>query len=81
MSGLIKEIQPAVKKETQRMVVITAVGVTLMWIIFAVLHFIVPGTVPFGYTVILGGDWRWPCRRPEFFLDGADGTESCCCHR
>ena len=55
MSGLIKEIQPAVKKETQRMVVITAVGVTLMWIIFAVLHFIVPGTVPFGYTVILGG--------------------------
>lgn len=55
MSRLLGEIQPAVKKETQRMIVVTAVGVTLMWAIFAVLHFFLPDRVPFGYTVILGG--------------------------
>ncbi len=55
MSGLLENVQPAVKKETKRVVMITGAGLILMWILFAILHFIMPDKVPFDYTVILGG--------------------------
>ena len=55
MSGLLKNVQPAVKKETKRVVMITGAGLILMWILFAILHYTMPDKVPFDYTVILGG--------------------------
>ena len=55
MSGLLENVQPAVKKETKRVVMITGAGLILMWILFAILHFTMPDKVPFDYTVILGG--------------------------
>lgn len=55
MSGIFGEIQPAVRKESIRVGVITAVGVALMCAGFFGLHLIVPDIVPFDYTVILGG--------------------------
>ena len=54
MGGLFGGLQPAVKKETKRVAVLTIVGVALMWAVFAVLHFMVFDSVPFDYTVILG---------------------------
>ena len=35
MSGLLENVQPAVKKETKRVVMITGAGLILMWILFA----------------------------------------------
>ncbi|MCD7818959.1 MAG: hypothetical protein LUH07_07900 [Lachnospiraceae bacterium] len=55
MSRFFGDIQPAVKKETRRVGVMTAVEAVIMWIVFAVLHLAMPETVPFDYTVILGG--------------------------
>ena len=55
MSGLLENVQPAVKKETKRVVMITGAGLILMWILFAILHFTMPDKVPFEYTVIFGG--------------------------
>lgn len=49
------EVQPAVKKETKRVAAITAAGVVIMWIVFGVLHLVIPEQIPFNYTVILGG--------------------------
>ena len=42
MSGLLENVQPAVKKETKRVVMITGAGLILMWILFAILHFTMP---------------------------------------
>lgn len=50
-----QELQPAVKQETKNVAVSTAVGVLLMWLVYAVLHAAMPDKVPFDYTVILGG--------------------------
>ena len=55
MSSLLENIQPAVKKETKRVMVITLTGLILMWVLFAALHFIMPDKVPLDYTVFLGG--------------------------
>ena len=44
--SLLENIQPAVKKETKRVIVITLVGLILMWVLFAALHFIMPDKVP-----------------------------------
>ena len=33
MSGLLENVQPAVKKETKRVVMITGAGLILMWIL------------------------------------------------
>ena len=46
------EIQPAVKKETKKVIIYTLTGIVLMWIVFAVLHGTMPEKVPFDYTVI-----------------------------
>lgn len=53
--SLLENIQPAVKKETKRVIVITLVGLILMWVLFAALYFIMPDKVPLDYTVFLGG--------------------------
>ena len=55
MNKFIDRLQPAVKKETKRITVVTFFGVVLMWAVFAVLHLVTPESVPFDYTVILGG--------------------------
>jgi len=49
------EIQPAVKKETVRVLITTAVGVVIMWVAVFVLHQIIPETVIFDATVFTGG--------------------------
>ena len=49
------KLQPAVKTETGRIALGTGVGVLIMFVIFFVLHLIVPSWAPFDYKVILGG--------------------------
>nr|WP_295266330.1 hypothetical protein [uncultured Blautia sp.] len=70
MSGLLENVQPAVKKETKRVVMITGAGVILMWILFAILHFTMPDKVPFDYTVFLGGIGGGVIAVLNFFLMG-----------
>ena len=70
ISGLLENGQPAVKKETKRVVMITGAGLILMWILFAILHFTMPDKVPFDYTVILGGIGGGVIAVLNFFLMG-----------
>ena len=70
MSGLLENVQPAVKKETKRVVMITGAGLILMWILFAILHYTMPDKVPFDYTVILGGIGGGVIAVLNFFLIG-----------
>ena len=55
------KLQDAVKKETRNIAVGTAIGVAIMFLIFFVLHILVPEdapfnlAVPFDYKVILAG--------------------------
>ncbi len=55
MSRIFDKLQPAVREETRRVAVMTLVGVVLMWVVFFVLHMVMPEKVSFDYTVILGG--------------------------
>ncbi|MDO4619530.1 MAG: ATP synthase subunit I [Lachnospiraceae bacterium] len=55
MSSLFDRLQPAVRKETKKVAFGTAAGVVLMWIVFGILHAVMPEKIPFNYTVILGG--------------------------
>ena len=68
--SLLENIQPAVKKETKRVIVITLLGLFLMWILFAALHFIMPDKVPLAYTVFLGGIAGGCVAVLNFFLMG-----------
>lgn len=70
MKKFFPEVQPAVKKETKRVAVSTVVGVVLMWIVFAVLHQVIPEKVPFDYTVILAGIGGGIVAVLNFFLMG-----------
>lgn len=70
MSSILDNVQPAVKKETKRIIKITAVGLILMWILFAVLHFAMPDKVPLDYTVFLGGIGGGAVAVLNFFLMG-----------
>ncbi len=70
MSSILDNVQPAVKKETKRVVKITAVGLILMWILFVVLHFAMPDKVPLDYTVFLGGIGGGAIAVLNFFLMG-----------
>ena len=70
MSGLLENVQPAVKKETKRVVMITGTGLILMWILFAILHYAMPDKVPFDYTVFLGGIGGGVIAVLNFFLMG-----------
>ena len=70
MSSILDNVQPAVKKETKRIIKITRVGLILMWILFAVLHFAMPDKVPLDYTVFLGGIGGGAVAVLNFFLMG-----------
>ena len=70
MSSILDNVQPAVKKDTKMVVKITAVGLILMWILFAVLHFTMPDKVPLDYTVFLGGIGGGAVAVLNFFLMG-----------
>ena len=70
MSSILDNVQPAVKEETKRVMKITAVGLILMWILFAVLHFAMPDKVPLDYTVFLGGIGGGAVAVLNFFLMG-----------
>ena len=70
MSSILNNVQPAVKKETKRIIKITIVGLILMWILFAVLHFTMPDKVPLDYTVFLGGIGGGAVAVLNFFLMG-----------
>lgn len=70
MSSILDNVQPAVKKETKRVVKITAAGLILMWILFAVLHFTMPDKVPLDYTVFAGGIGGGAVAVLNFFLMG-----------
>ena len=69
-SSILDNVQPAVKKETKRIIKITIVGLILMWILFAVLHFAMPDKVPLDYTVFLGGIGGGAVAVLNFFLMG-----------
>ncbi|MCD8106082.1 MAG: ATP synthase subunit I [Lachnospiraceae bacterium] len=70
MDRWIGEVQPAVKKETRRVTVMTATGIVIMWILFAVFHVAMPESVPFDYTVFLGGFVGGLIAVLNFFLMG-----------
>lgn len=70
MGSILKDLQPAVKKETKRVAVITFSGVVLMWVAFGVLHLLTPESVPFDYTVFLGGIGGGVIAVLNFFLMG-----------
>ena len=70
MSSILDNVQPAVKKETKRIIKSTIVGLILMWILFAVLHFAMPDKVPLDYTVFLGGIGGGAVAVLNFFLMG-----------
>ena len=55
MDNRKERIQPAVRKETEHVMVYTAAGVAVMWCVFLALHLVIPEKVPFDYT---GDSWR-----------------------
>ena len=55
MESILNHVQPEVKKETGRVMMMTGIGVILMWVVFGILHLFMPGKVPFDYTIFLGG--------------------------
>lgn len=70
MGSIFSNVQPAVKKETKRVMMITAAGVVLMWIGFGIFHWIFPEKVPLDYTVFLGGFAGGLIAVLNFFLMG-----------
>jgi len=70
MRSIFPEVQPAVKKETIKVAISTVVGVLLMWIGFAVFHFIFPEKVPLDYRIVLGGLGGGLVAVLNFFLMG-----------
>lgn len=70
MKKIFSDVQPAVKKETTKIAASTLIGVILMWIGFAVFHFIFPEKIPFDYTVFLGGIGGGTVAVLNFFLMG-----------
>ena len=70
MSSILDNVQPAVKKETKRIIKITIVGLILMWILFFFFYFAMPDKVPLDYTVVLGGIGGGAVAVLNFFLMG-----------
>lgn len=62
------KIQPAVKKESLRITVITTVGVALMVVLFFIGNFLEPDYIPFGWNVVLGGIGGGVIASLNFFL-------------
>lgn len=63
-------LQPAVKKETQKVVVYTVVGVVLMWGVLFLLRPTMPDKIVFDYTTILAGIIGGGVAIMNFFLMG-----------
>lgn len=63
-------LQPAVKKETQKVVVYTVVGVVLMWGVLFLLRPTMPDKIVFDYTTILAGIIGGGVAVLNFFLMG-----------
>ena len=63
-------LQPAVKKETQKVVIYTVVGVILMWIVLFLLRPAMPDKIVFDYTTILAGIIGGGVAVLNFFLVG-----------
>lgn len=63
-------LQPAVKKETQKVVIYTVVGVILMWIVLFLLRPAMPDKIVFDYTTILAGIIGGGVAVLNFFLMG-----------
>lgn len=63
-------LQPAVKKETQKVVVYTVVGVVLMWGVLFLLRPMMPDKIVFDYTTILAGIIGGGVAILNFFLMG-----------
>lgn len=63
-------VQPAVKKETRNVAMITAAGVVLMILVFLILNKFFPDSVPFNYTVVLAGICAGIVAVLNFFLMG-----------
>ena len=63
-------VSPAVKQETTRIAIGTAICVVLMWIVFFFLHQNMPEKVPFDYTVFLAGIGGLIFAVGNFFLMG-----------
>ena len=61
-------LQPAVKKETRNILIITVIGVALMLAVFTILHLIIPDKVPLDYKVFLGGICGGAVAFLNFFL-------------
>lgn len=70
MNRLFENIQPAIKQETKKVAISTAIGVTGMLIVFLILHMMMPQKIPFDYTVVLGGICGGLVAVLNFFLMG-----------
>ncbi|MDO4939383.1 MAG: ATP synthase subunit I [Lachnospiraceae bacterium] len=64
------KIQPVIKTETLKIAKAEAIGVLLMFVVFFVLHLIIPETVPFGAGVITSGIIGGGVAVLNFFLMG-----------
>lgn len=62
------KLQPAVKQETVRILIGTAIGTALMILGFLLLHVLVPESVPFDYRVILSAIIGALVATANFFL-------------
>ena len=69
--NMFKDLAPAVKKETARVARITAICVVLMWVVFGILHAVMPEKVPLDYSVFLGGTGGGLVAVLNFLLMGA----------
>ncbi|MBP5152313.1 MAG: hypothetical protein ILP13_05300 [Lachnospiraceae bacterium] len=64
-------VQPAVKKETLKVLLYTVIGTLLMWIVLFILNrFVIPDSVPFDYTVFLAGACGCAVAVLNFFIMG-----------
>lgn len=66
----MNNIAPAVKQETKKVAIATAIMTILMWIAFAIGHQVSPAAIPFNYKVFLGGFCGAAVAVLNFFLMG-----------
>lgn len=68
--GFWDSVQPAVKKETKKVLIYCVIGTALMCLAFLGLHMAFPEKIPFDYTVVLGGAGGCVMAVLNFFLMG-----------
>ncbi|MDO4647487.1 MAG: ATP synthase subunit I [Eubacteriales bacterium] len=68
--NIFSNTAPAVKNETKFVALVETVGVLLMIVVFAVLHWAMPAKIPFDWTVVLGGIAGGIVAVLNFFLMG-----------